>query len=187
MHAPQGWELQCYRHIQLPRMLATCAKGEDETHTKLAGMLLSVAHLCYTPPRQFHLCCFILLTDRISLLRVKFQPLIVWHWCDLKSPIMRRWPLLWSSGQSSWLQILRSGFDSQRYQIFWEVVGLEWSPLSLVSTTEELLERKSSGSSLEIREYSHRDPSCWPCGTVYPQSLALTSPISGGRLVGIVS
>jgi hypothetical protein len=49
---------------------------------------------------------------------------------------------LWSSGQSSWLQILRSGFDSQRYQIFWEVVGLERGPLSLVSTIEELLERK---------------------------------------------
>jgi hypothetical protein len=25
---------------------------------------------------------------------------------------------LWSSGQSSWLQIQRSGFDSRRYQIF---------------------------------------------------------------------
>jgi hypothetical protein len=40
------------------------------------------------------------------------------------------------------VQIQRSGFDSQRYQIFWEVVGLEWSPPSLVSTTEELLDRK---------------------------------------------
>jgi hypothetical protein len=38
------------------------------------------------------------------------------------------------------------GFDSQRYQIFWEVVGLERGPLSLVSAIEELLERKSSGS-----------------------------------------
>jgi hypothetical protein len=38
-------------------------------------------------------------------------------------------------------------------------VGLERDPLSLVSTTEELLERKSSGSSLEIREYDRRDPS----------------------------
>jgi hypothetical protein len=27
-------------------------------------------------------------------------------------------PPLWSSGQSSWLQIQRSGFDSRRYQIF---------------------------------------------------------------------
>jgi hypothetical protein len=48
------------------------------------------------------------------------------------------WSPLWSSGQSSWLQIQRSGFDSQRYHIFWEVVGLERGSLSLVSTTEEL-------------------------------------------------
>jgi hypothetical protein len=54
--------------------------------------------------------------------------------------------------KSSWLQIQRSGFDTLRYQIIWEVVGLERSPLSLVSTTEELLERKSSGSGLELRE-----------------------------------
>jgi hypothetical protein len=39
-----------------------------------------------------------------------------------------------------------SGFDYRRYQIFWEVVGLERGPLSLMSITEELLERKSSGS-----------------------------------------
>jgi hypothetical protein len=29
------------------------------------------------------------------------------------------------------------------------LVGLEWGPLNLVSTTEELLDRKSSGSCLE--------------------------------------
>jgi hypothetical protein len=34
------------------------------------------------------------------------------------------------------------GLDSRRYQIFWEVVGLERSPLSLVRMIEELLERK---------------------------------------------
>jgi hypothetical protein len=41
-----------------------------------------------------------------------------------------------SSGQSSWLQIQR--FVSWRYQIFRETVGLEWSPLSLVSTLSYL-------------------------------------------------
>jgi hypothetical protein len=60
-------------------------------------------------------------------------------------------PPLWSSDQSSWLQIRRLGFDSRHYQIFWEekkkkreksVVGLERGPFSLVSTTEELLDRK---------------------------------------------
>jgi hypothetical protein len=38
-------------------------------------------------------------------------------------------------------------------------VGLERGPLSLVSTSEELLERKNSGSDLEIREYGRWDPS----------------------------
>jgi hypothetical protein len=38
------------------------------------------------------------------------------------------------------------GFDPRRYQIFWEVVGLERVPLNLVRITEELLEWKSSGS-----------------------------------------
>jgi hypothetical protein len=83
------------------------------------------------------------------------------------------------SGQSSWLQIQRSGFDSRHYQIFWEVVGLERGPLSLVSTTEELLGRKSSGSGLENR----KDPSRRPCGTIFPHKLALTSPTSGCRSV----
>jgi hypothetical protein len=78
------------------------------------------------------------------------------------------WPPLWSSDQSSWLQIQRSGFDSRHYQIFWEVVGLEQDQPSLVSTTEELLERKSSVSGLEIREYGRRDPSRWPSGISYP-------------------
>jgi hypothetical protein len=50
-------------------------------------------------------------------------------------------------------------------------VGLERDPLSLVSTTEELLGRNNSGSGLENRKYGRR---------------ALTSPTSGGRSVGIV-
>jgi hypothetical protein len=47
----------------------------------------------------------------------------------------------------SWLQIQMSEFDSRRYQIFWEVVGLDRGSLSKI---EELLERKRSGSGLEI-------------------------------------
>jgi hypothetical protein len=38
------------------------------------------------------------------------------------------------------------GFDSRRYQIFWEVVGLERGPPSLVRIIEELLERKVAAS-----------------------------------------
>jgi hypothetical protein len=65
-------------------------------------------------------------------------------------------------------------------------VGLERGPLSLVSTIEELLEGKSSGSGLEIentpigiRHADHVTPSI-------RKNLALTSPTSRGRSVGIV-
>jgi hypothetical protein len=93
---------------------------------------------------------------------------------------------LWSSGQSSWIQIQRSGLDSWRYQIFWEVVGLKWGPLSLVSTIEELLGRKSSSSCLEKWDYGRRDSSHWQHGILYPQKLALSLSTIGGRSVGIV-
>jgi hypothetical protein len=123
-------------------------------------------------------------------------------------------PPLWSSGQSSWLQngdvlcflwgrteflyamyqkvdcllaiIQRPGFISRCYQIFWEVVGLERGPPSLVSKIEELLEGKNSRSGLENREFGRRDLSIWPRDTLYPQKLALTSPTSCGRSVSIV-
>jgi hypothetical protein len=80
-------------------------------------------------------------------------------------------PYLWSR-----LQIQKSGFNSRQTR----------SPLSLASTTEELLERNSSGCGLENRDYGRRDPSRWPRGTIYPQNLALPSPTNGGRSVGIV-
>jgi hypothetical protein len=38
-------------------------------------------------------------------------------------------------------------------------VGLEWGLLRLLSTIEELLGRKGSGSGLENREYGLKDPS----------------------------
>jgi hypothetical protein len=78
-------------------------------------------------------------------------------------------PPLWSSDQSSWLQIQRSGFDSRLYQIFWEVVGLERGPLSLMSTIEELLGRKISDSGLENRDYGRGISLRWPRGNLYPQ------------------
>jgi hypothetical protein len=78
------------------------------------------------------------------------------------------------------------GFDSLRYHIFWEVVGLERGPLSLVSTIEELLGRNSSGFGLENWEYGCGDPLRWPLDTLYPQKLALTSPTWGGCSVGLV-
>jgi hypothetical protein len=65
-------------------------------------------------------------------------------------------PPLWSSGQSSWLHIQMSESDFRRYHIFWVAVDPERSPLSLVSTIEELLERKISCSGLEIGDYGRK-------------------------------
>jgi hypothetical protein len=95
-------------------------------------------------------------------------------------------PRLWSSAQGSWLQIQRSGFSSRLYQIFWEVVNLERGLLSLMSTIEELLIRKSSDFGQENRDYGRRDPSHWPHDTLYLPKLALPSSTSAGRSVGIV-
>jgi hypothetical protein len=66
-------------------------------------------------------------------------------------------PPLWSSGQGSWLQIQRFGFDSQRWKIFCEVAGLERGPLSLLSKNEELPGRKNSGFSQTNQDYGRGD------------------------------
>jgi hypothetical protein len=67
-----------------------------------------------------------------------------------------------------------------------KVVGLERGPLSLVSTTEEILDRKVAASvyktentAIGIRHADHVAPSI-------RKKLAITSPTSGGRSVGIV-
>jgi hypothetical protein len=52
--------------------------------------------------------------------------------------VYKQIPSLWSSGQSSWLQIQRS--------LVRFVVGLERGQLSLMRITEELFKWKSSGS-----------------------------------------
>jgi hypothetical protein len=65
-------------------------------------------------------------------------------------------------------------------------VGLERGPLSLVSTIEELFEIKRGGSGLENRDYDRKDPSRRPRDTLCLYKLALTSPTSSGRSVGIV-
>jgi hypothetical protein len=66
-------------------------------------------------------------------------------------------------------------------------VGLERGPPSLVSTIEELLERKCTGSSLENRDYGRRGSAALT--TRHPsirKKLTLTSPTSRGCPVGIV-
>jgi hypothetical protein len=84
---------------------------------------------------------------------------------------------LWSSGQSSWLQIQRSWLRFPMLTDFLRSSGLERGPLCLVSTTEELLGRNSSGSGLESLEYCNEDQ--------LPR-LALTLLTRGCRSVDVV-
>jgi hypothetical protein len=67
-----------------------------------------------------------------------------------------------------------------------KVVGLERGPLSLVSTTEKLLDRKvaavvykSENTAVGIRHADH-------VALSIRKKLAITSPTSGGRSVGLV-
>jgi hypothetical protein len=89
--------------------------------------------------------------------------------------------------QSSRHRSRDTGFDSRRYQIFWEIVGLERGPLSLVRITDELLEWKNSGSGSRKFEINGRgDPLHWPRDTLSSQKMALNSPTCSGRSVGMV-
>jgi hypothetical protein len=63
-------------------------------------------------------------------------------------------------------------------------VGLERGALSLVSTTEELRGRKSSGSGLEMRDYGRRDSSRGLRGTLYPQKKIGTNFADKQRSLG---
>jgi hypothetical protein len=95
------------------------------------------------------------------------------------------WQPLWSSGQSSWLQMQRSRVrlpalpdfflrssgsgtgSTQPRDDSWGAISRKW----------RLRSRKPK---LSIMGESLR----WPRDTVYPLKLALTSPTSGGRSVG---
>jgi hypothetical protein len=64
--------------------------------------------------------------------------------------------------------------DSRLYQIFWEVVGLERSPLSLVRIIEELLERTVAAPVYNTKINDGGDSLRWPRDTLYPLKYALT-------------
>jgi hypothetical protein len=183
------------RHWGNPRKTSALTVGvpiESRTGWRLPNV--SQKHYCFSQLAPFYSYNFLFNNhNHLSIRLYRTYPV----WNGMLQPgrsrvrVPMRWIffsiyLPWYSGQSSWLQIQRSGFDSLRYQISWEVVSLERDSLSLVSTIEELLGRNSSGSGLENREYGRGDSLGWPRDTLYPQKLALTSPTCGCRSVGIV-
>jgi hypothetical protein len=67
-----------------------------------------------------------------------------------------------------------------------KVVGLERGPLSLVSTTEELLDRKGAVPSRKPRIQPQGPVTLTTWHPLSAKKLAITSPTSGGRSFGIV-
>jgi hypothetical protein len=65
------------------------------------------------------------------------------------------------------------GFDSRCYQIFWEEVGLEQGPLSLMRIIEELLESTVAALVWKTEINGHGDLLRWPRDILYPLKLAL--------------
>jgi hypothetical protein len=117
-----------------------------DSHSKLQAKLQICIFLMFTKLCRPPLWC----SGQSSWLQIGDVLCFLWgtNWIYICCVEESRPPLC-SSGQSSWLQIQGAGFDSRRYQIFWEVVALEWGPLSLMTTIKELLERKCIGSGLE--------------------------------------
>jgi hypothetical protein len=68
---------------------------------------------------------------------------------------------------------------SEKYWFWSGVYSASWVQLRSCG-------RNSSGFGQDNRDYGRRDVPRWSRNSLYPQSLALTSPTSGGRSVGIV-
>jgi hypothetical protein len=77
------------------------------------------------------------------------------------------------------------GFDSRRYHIFWEAVGLVRGPLSPCESKWGATWKKSSGSGLENRLTTVGDPPRWPrdtplstkVGTKFRQHVAVAQSV----------
>jgi hypothetical protein len=121
-------------------------------------LMTAIPHLTLPARKNFRQCYFwtqgrfelergFLMTDS-EFLSSNIKPTFSRQSAHRLLLIVQSRPPLWFSGQNFWLQIRRSWFDSQRYQIFCKVLCLERGQLSLMSTTEELRERKNSSSGL---------------------------------------
>jgi hypothetical protein len=123
----------------LPRERQICFSSWswNRTHPEVKSHTCTSMWRLYLAPASTHWACLVNATQPGSFHAT--------YWCERVAsalPDMKasRGTPLRASGQSSWLQVQRSGVDSRRYQIFWGVVGLQRGPLSLSSTVEELTE-----------------------------------------------
>ena len=125
-----------YTHTRWQACTSTPCSGVSQTAKTAKGRLCSPVVETY-----IHL--------RISILHFPFPPhtmpiLLIWLWI-LKIHVfyilfVHYDHLCGLVVRVSGYRYRGLGFDSRRYQIFWVVVGRERGPLSLVRSTEELLE-----------------------------------------------
>jgi hypothetical protein len=142
--------LNCAYPIRCLRVPPEVRVSEVEDHWSRKCETPDASQFC-GPPRPIIRDSFaVLLSPMAAVSSPVLKEFASWRWLErvglmyqflFKNNRTAKWPHLWSSGQSSRLQIWRPGFDSRHYQKK-RVVGLERGPLSLVSTTEELLDRK---------------------------------------------
>jgi hypothetical protein len=91
----------------------------DECHPPKQSFLLSIA---YCSHRTYHSVCLLTMqrSRRNRNADVDSSVLLVQRFSDslpgIENLVHSKGPPLWSSGQSSWLQIRRPGFDSRHYQ-----------------------------------------------------------------------
>jgi hypothetical protein len=98
------------------------ANSEPTALTKLEALTITSTryHPSYTTAAEVWSIMLLQLTYTLFHLvpTVTFLRQIFKQTLFMVIAIPRSRPPLWSSGQSSWLQIQRPGYDSQRYQIF---------------------------------------------------------------------
>jgi hypothetical protein len=118
-------QLKAWHNLRDVLHCSVSSRRDFVRHSRLCGCYMLYA-LCINMMKRFSSC------DQLNTAQSLGMRVKALVYTCLTSVVYLDWPPLWSSGQISWLQIQRSGFNSRSYQILWEVVGLERGSLSLV-------------------------------------------------------